>query len=78
MATDVSKVRSQGQMLKELCEREEGANSKHGPGHSPTNPGGLYLGGPAGSRLTVGVGVEDSFSLQPQKAARRGLCKLRK
>lgn len=43
-------IRSQGQMLKELCEREEGTSSKLSPGHSPTSPGGLNLGGPEGSR----------------------------
>lgn len=60
-ATDIPKVRTQGQMLKEFCEREEDANSKYCPGHSPTNPGGLHLRGPVGLR-------------QMMKAESRGRC----
>jgi hypothetical protein len=56
MATDVPKVRTQSQMLKELCEREEGANSKHSPGH---NPGALDLGGPEESRQEIKADSRD-------------------
>lgn len=60
MATDVPKVRTQGQMLKELGEREEGCNSKHSPGH---NPGALDLEGPGESRQEIEADSRDRCSV---------------